>query len=177
MSPSSSQLPALPSVVIYTDGGCKPNPGPGGFGVVLLYARQRAEITGGFRATTNNRMEILAAITGLERLRVPCQVTLHSDSQYLVNAITKGWAAKWRRKNWWLNREERAKNIDLWQRLLPLCERHQVKFSWVKGHAGNRENERCDQLCEAARSRPSLPADEGYENPAGEDDRSPRLLV
>jgi len=177
MSPGPSLLPPSPQVVIYTDGGCRPNPGPGGFGVVLLYARQRAEVTGGFRATTNNRMEIIAAIRGLERLRVPCHVTLYSDSQYLVNAVTKGWAVKWCRNNWWLNREERAKNIDLWQRLLPLCEKHQVKFSWVKGHAGNRENERCDQLSQAARNRAHLPADEGYENPAREHGGAPRLLA
>lgn len=148
---------------IYTDGGCKPNPGPGGYGVVLLHAGQRAEISGGFQRTTNNRMEILAAIMGLERLRLPCRVTLYSDSQYLVNAITKGWAVKWRRKNWQLNATERAKNVDLWQRLLPLCEKHQVKFHWVRGHAGNRENERCDQLSLAARRPSNLPADTGYE--------------
>lgn len=155
---------SMPHVEIYTDGGCKPNPGPGGYGVVLLHPQKRAEISGGFRATTNNRMEILAAIKGLELLKRPCHVTLYSDSQYLVNAITKGWALKWKKKNWQLNRTARAKNSDLWMKLLPLCETHQVKFRWVRGHAGNRENERCDQLSLAARRTPNLPADEGHEN-------------
>jgi ribonuclease HI len=151
-------------IEIYTDGGCEPNPGPGGYGVVLLHPRKRAEASGGFRLTTNNRMEILAAITGLEMLKQPCRVTVYSDSQYLVNAITEGWAAGWKKKDWWLNNKERAKNIDLWEKLLALCERHQVEFRWVKGHAGNLENERCDQLSMAALRQPNLPADEGYEN-------------
>lgn len=156
----------VPHVEIYTDGGCEPNPGPGGYGVVLLHPKtnQRKEASGGFRKTTNNRMEIFAAITGLELLKQPCKVILYSDSQYLVNAIMEGWAAKWKKKDWWLGKTERAKNIDLWQRLLPLCEKHQVEFRWVKGHAGNRENERCDQLSMAALRQPNLPADEGYEN-------------
>lgn len=158
--------PDLPQVQIFTDGGCKPNPGPGGYGVVLLHARKRAELSGAFRNTTNNRMEILAAIKGLEQLKRPCQVTLYSDSQYLVNAITKGWAVRWQKKNWRLSPTEHAKNIDLWQKLLPLCAVHRVRFHWVRGHAGNRENERCDQLSTAARRRPNLPADDGYENPA-----------
>lgn len=154
---------AMPHVEIYTDGGCKPNPGPGGYGVVLLHPKRRLEVSGGFRFTTNNRMEMLAAIKGLERLKRPCRVTLYSDSQYLVKAITKGWAAKWKKNNWWLSPTNRASNIDLWQKLLPLCATHQVKFRWVRGHAGNRENERCDQLSLAARRQANLPADEGYE--------------
>ena len=165
MSTNDNSTPVATShVEIYTDGGCEPNPGPGGYGVVLLHPKKRAETSGGFRKTTNNRMEIFAAIAGLEMLKQPCQVTLYSDSQYLVDAIMNGWAVKWKKNNWWLNNKERAKNIDLWEKLLPLCEKHRVEFRWVKGHAGNVENERCDQLSMASLRQPNLPADEGYEN-------------
>ena len=162
-------------VEIYTDGGCEPNPGAGGYAAVLLHPRKRAEVSGGFRLTTNNRMEIFAAIAGLELLKLPCQVTLYSDSQYLVNAIMKGWAVRWRMKDWWRTNTERAINIDLWTRLLPLCERHEVEFRWVKGHAGNAENERCDELSGAALRVPNLPADEGYENKPESGGRRPEL--
>ena len=151
-------------VTIYTDGGCDPNPGPGGYGVVLLSGRHRKELSGGFRRTTNNRMELYAAIQGLEALKEPCKVTLYSDSEYLVNAMTKGWAKRWRSRNWMRNKKERALNPDLWKRLLALCEVHEVKFVWVRGHAGVRENERCDQLSSQARQRKFLPVDETYEN-------------
>ena len=159
-------------VEIYTDGGCEPNPGAGGYGVVLLHPKKRAEASGGFRLTTNNRMEIYAAIRGLELLKQPCQVTLYSDSQYLVKAMMEGWVANWKRKNWWRTNKERPENVDLWQRLDLLCEKHQVEFRWVKGHAGNPENERCDQLSMAALRQPNLPADEGYENKP--EDEGPR---
>jgi ribonuclease HI len=156
---------SMPSVKIYTDGGCDPNPGgPGGYGVVLLHSQKRTETSGGFRSTTNNRMEIYAAIKGLESLTPPCQVTLYSDSQYLVNAIMKGWAMRWKKNGWWLNKKQRAKNIDLWEKLLPLCQANRVELCWVKGHAGIPENERCDQLSAAALRQPNLPADEGYED-------------
>jgi ribonuclease HI len=151
-------------VVIYTDGACEPNPGSGGFGVVLLYGKVRKEVTGGFRLTTNNRMEILAAIKGLELLKKPCKVTIYSDSQYLVKAMMDGWVLKWKKKNWWRSFKERALNMDLWERLLSLCETHQVTFVWLKGHAGNIENERCDNLSYAALRKKDLPTDEGYEN-------------
>jgi ribonuclease HI len=124
---------ALPHVEIYTDGGCEPNPGPGGYGVVLLHPRQRAEVGGGFRLTTNNRMEIFAVIAGLELLKQPCKVTLYSDSQYLVKAMMEGWVAAWKRKGWWRTKTERPENVDLWQRLDALCQTHQVEFRWVKG--------------------------------------------
>ncbi len=156
--------PALPRVALYTDGGCEPNPGPGGYGVVLVHPKKRTETSGGFRLTTNNRMEILAAIKGLELLKQPCQVTLYSDSQYLVSAMTEGWVAAWKKKDWWRTNKERAANVDLWERLLALCDKHQVEFRWVRGHAGQPENERCDQLSMAALRQPNLPADEGYEN-------------
>jgi ribonuclease HI len=153
-----------PEVEIYTDGGCEPNPGPGGYGVVLLHPRKRAEASGGFRLTTNNRMEIFAAIAGLEMLKQPCKVTVYSDSQYVVKAMMEGWVMAWKRKQWWRTKTERPENVDLWQRLDALCQQHQVEFRWVKGHAGHLENERCDQLAMAALRQPNLPVDDGYEN-------------
>lgn len=162
-------------VEIYTDGGCEPNPGPCGYGVVLLHPKKRAEASGGFRLTTNNRMEIYAAIAGLAMLKQPCRVTLYSDSQYVVDAMLKGWAVKWKKNDWWLNNKDRAKNIDLWERLLALCETHQVEFRWVRGHAGNIENERCDQLSMAALRQTNLPVDERYENRPESNERRPAM--
>jgi ribonuclease HI len=150
-------------VTIYTDGACHGNPGPGGYGVVLLYGGRRRELSGGFRLTTNNRMELLAAITGLETLKEPCQVTLHSDSLYVVKAMQEGWPARWRANAWRRQDKQPAVNPDLWQRLLDLCETHDVSFEWVRGHASNIENERCDELANDAARRPGLPQDEGYE--------------
>lgn len=150
-------------VTLWTDGGARPNPGPGGYGVVLLFGEHRKELSGGFRRTTNNRMEILAAIKGLEALKEPCTVRLHSDSQYLVNAMTKGWVKKWKRLGWMRGPGEPAKNPDLWARLQELCEVHDVSFVWVRGHAGTTENERCDVLATAALGAPGLVADEVYE--------------
>lgn len=153
----------LPMVEIYTDGGCQPNPGPGGYGVVVVHPKKRAQLSGGFRTTTNNRMEIFAAIAGLELLKMPCRVTLYSDSQYVVKAMMEGWVEKWKMKSWWRTRTERPENVDLWRRLDALCQKHQVEFCWLKGHAGHTENECCDQLAMAALQRQDLPADEGYE--------------
>ena len=137
-------------VTIYTDGGCIGNPGPGGYGIVLLCDGHRKELSGGFRLTTNNRMELMGAIVALESLKAPCRVTLYTDSKYVVDAMMLGWAAKWQANNWKRNRNERALNPDLWERLLALSRKHEVEFVWVKGHAGNRENERCDWLSKAA---------------------------
>jgi ribonuclease HI len=153
----------LKEVTIYTDGGCINNPGPGGYGVVLLFNGHRKELSGGFRLTTNNRMEILAAIRGLEALKARCRAVIYSDSQYLVNAIEQGWAIRWRQNNWMRNRKERAINPDLWEALLTLCTKHEVRFVWVRGHAGNEENERCDQLARAAATGTDRAVDEGYE--------------
>jgi ribonuclease HI len=153
----------LNHVTIYTDGACIGNPGPGGYGVVLLYGEHRRELSGGYRKTTNNRMEILAAIVGLETLKYRCRVTLHSDSEYLVKAIEEGWAKRWRGNDWRRNKRERALNPDLWGRLLDLCDSHEVEFKWVRGHAGIPENERCDQLATQAARQPDLLVDEGYE--------------
>jgi ribonuclease HI len=145
------------SVVAYTDGACIGNPGPGGYGVVLLYRDRRRELSGGFRTTTNNRMELLAPIIGLEALMQTCNVTIYSDSEYVVNGIEKGWAQKWRADGWRRNKKESALNTDLWSKLLDACALHNVQFVWVRGHAGNTENERCDQLAmEAARGAPSI---------------------
>ncbi len=150
-------------VVIYTDGACEGNPGPGGYGVVIIFEGRRNELSGGFRQTTNNRMEIYAAIKGLEMLNEPCQIRLYSDSEYLVNAMTQGWVLRWKANHWKRNKREKALNVDLWERLLALCERHRVEFVWVKGHAGLRENERADRLSMEALKRQNLPIDEGYE--------------
>jgi len=138
------------NVTIYTDGACSGNPGPGGYGAVLLHKSHRKELSGGDPATTNNRMEMLAAIIALEALKETCEVALYSDSKYLVDAIQKGWAVRWQQNNWMRNKKDPALNPDLWERLLLLLEKHKVNFHWVKGHAGNVENERCDELARAA---------------------------
>lgn len=149
-------------VTIYTDGAAEPNPGPGGYGAVLVYGPHRKQISGGFARTTNNRMEITAAIKGLEMLKEPCDVTLVSDSKYLVDAMTLGWAKRWRARGWIKSDKEPVVNPDLWERLLDLCSIHNVTFKWVKGHAGHPENELCDQLATAALQQPNLPPDEGF---------------
>ncbi|MCD6285234.1 MAG: ribonuclease HI [Anaerolineae bacterium] len=150
-------------IIIYTDGSSLGNPGPGGYGAVLCYNSHTKELSGGFRCTTNNRMEILAAIEALKALIQPCRVTLHTDSQYLVNSVTKGWARRWQRNRWMRNKKEKAINPDLWERLLTLLKTHQVEFVWVRGHAGNTGNERCDQLAREAAKQPNLPPDPGYQ--------------
>lgn len=136
----------MKKVQIYTDGACSGNPGPGGWGAILMYGGAKKELSGGEMETTNNRMELLGVINALESLKEPCQVTLHTDSQYIVNAINQGWAVKWRANGWMRNKKEPAKNPDLWETLLGLCEKHDVSFVWIKGHAENEYNNRCDQL-------------------------------
>ncbi|NLP45879.1 MAG: ribonuclease HI [Epulopiscium sp.] len=136
----------MKNIVIYTDGACSGNPGPGGYGIVLLYKGYRKELSGGALETTNNRMELLAVIKALEALKEPCQVTLYSDSKYVVDAIEKGWVLKWKKNGWMRNKKDKALNSDLWEVLLQLLNVHKVQFHWVKGHADNRENERCDFL-------------------------------
>ena len=153
-------------VTIYTDGSCIINPGKGGYGAVIIHGVHRKEISTGYRKTTNNRMELLAAIKALNKLKEPCEVTLHSDSTYLVNGMTKGWAKRWQADGWKRKQSGRVPNSDLWRRLLDLDATHRVKFVWVRGHAGNTENERCDKLAnEAARSEDLL-IDEEYERTA-----------
>ncbi|MBI9020729.1 MAG: ribonuclease HI [Verrucomicrobia bacterium] len=151
---------------LYTDGACKGNPGPGGYGAVLLMGKHRKELSGGFRRTTNNRMELMACVEGLRSLTRPCSVVLTSDSKYVVNAMVKGWAKRWRSNHWKLSPSKTAKNPDLWNDLLELCATHSVDFKWVKGHSGHPENERCDVLAVAASEQKELPADLAFETPA-----------
>jgi ribonuclease HI len=153
---------ALSAVTIYTDGGAEPNPGRAGWAAVLLFGEHQRELSGGYALSTNNRMEILAAIHALEALKRPCRVTLYSDSRYLVDAMTLGWAKRWQEQGWMRNRKDRAQNPDLWERLLALCAEHMVSFEWTRGHAGQAENERCDQLAGEALRRDDLPPDPGY---------------
>ena len=156
----------MKKVTIYTDGACSGNPGPGGFGALLRYGGHTRELSGGFRRTTNNRMELLAVIAGLETLKDPCRVTIFSDSRYIVDAVNKGWATRWRANGWRRNKKEKAVNPDLWSRLLDLMEVHDAEFRWVKGHAGNVGNERADALAVAASNSDDLAIDEGYERPS-----------
>ena len=153
----------MKTVDIYTHGACSGNPGPGGYGIVLLYNGQRKEYSEGFRKTTNNRMEMLAAIKALEALKEKCNVNLYSDSKYVVDAINKGWAVNWQKNNWMRNKKDKALNPDLWERLLNQTSNHNVTFIWVKGHANNVENERCDELARNAITAGDLKIDENYE--------------
>lgn len=136
-------------VEIFSDGACSGNPGPGGYGTILRCGKHVKELSGYAPATTNNRMEMLGAITGLESLTRPCQVRVTTDSQYLVKGMTE-WIAGWQRKGWKNSKKEEVANRDLWERLLELCSRHAVEWVWVRGHAGHAENERCDELARAA---------------------------
>ncbi len=147
------------NVSIYTDGACSGNPGKGGFGVILNYMGKIKEISRGFECTTNNRMELMAAIVGLEALIKPCEVTLYSDSQYLVKAFTEHWIEGWIKKGWKRGKNDPVKNVDLWKRLLKAMEPHSVTFCWVKGHAGHPQNERCDALATAAADSEHLAED------------------
>lgn len=136
-------------VDVFTDGSCLGNPGPGGFGVVLRYLGHTKELSGGFVLTTNNRMELMAAIVALESLKASCEVSITTDSQYVRKGITE-WIAGWKRKQWMTSKKEPVKNQDLWRRLDAACQSHQVQWHWVKGHAGHPENERCDVIARAA---------------------------
>lgn len=154
-------------VKIYTDGSARGNPdGPGGYGTILHYTDTKGELhvreySQGYVRTTNNRMELMAAIVGLEALNRPCQVELYSDSQYLVNAFNQHWIDSWQRKNWKRGKNEPVKNVDLWKRLLKAKAPHEVTFIWVKGHDGHEQNERCDELATTAADGTDLIVDEG----------------
>lgn len=163
--PAPRPRTSQPEVVnVYTDGGCLNNPGPGGYGIVIEQDGERREISGGFRLTTNNRMEMMAAIVALEELRdTRQQIHLFSDSSYLVNGIEKGWAKKWRTNGWSKSDGRAALNSDLWRKLLELLEGRAVVLHWLKGHAGHEQNERCDSLAVAMARQRDLPADEQYE--------------
>ncbi len=154
-------------ITIYTDGGCINNPGRGGYGVVSYEAGKKKELTGGFHHTTNNRMELMACIVGLQSLKFQSNVIIYTDSKYVVNGMMKGWARRWRRNDWKRNAEEEALNADLWAQLLDLDDNHKVDFKWVKGHAGNRDNERCDNLAGQAMRQDDLPPDAVYEQRFG----------
>ena len=143
----------MKTVTLYTDGACSGNPGPGGWGAILSYNGVEKELSGGEGATTNNRMELLAVISGLEALKEPCHVELYSDSKYVIDGLSKGWAASWRKNGWRKADKKPALNPDLWERLLNLTEKHELSYHWVKGHADNPYNNRCDQLAvEASKS-------------------------
>ncbi len=160
-----------PTIFLFTDGASSGNPGPGGYGVILRCGSLEKEMSGGFARTTNNRMELLAVIVGLEAIKwEKAVVEVYSDSSYVVKALNEGWLQNWERKGW-----KKVKNVDLWQRFLAVYKRHKVTFNWVKGHAGHPENERCDALAVAAGSGAfaagvQLPLDEGYEKLKVEED-------
>ncbi|WP_370598457.1 ribonuclease HI [Plesiomonas shigelloides] len=148
-------------IALFTDGSCLGNPGPGGYGIVLRYRQHEKQLSGGFRLTTNNRMELLAAIIGLETLKEPCHVDLTTDSQYVRQGITS-WIHNWKKRGWKTASKQPVKNADLWQRLDLAAARHDVAWHWVKGHAGHRENELCDQLARSAAENPTQD-DTGYQ--------------
>ena len=155
------------AVTIFSDGASRGNPGPGGYGTVLLYVgpsgkQHKLELSCGYKLTTNNRMELLGAIMGLEALKRPCRVEIHSDSQYVVNAFNQNWIQGWRARGWRTANKQPVKNIDLWERLLSAMEPHEVTWVWVKGHAGDEYNERCDELATMAADGDMLATDEGF---------------
>ena len=152
----------MKQVTIYTDGACSGNPGPGGWAAILKFGPYEKELSGGEAQTTNNRMELLGAINGLQALKEPCAVDLYTDSQYLSNAINLGWLEGWKKKNW-KRKDGALKNVDLWQTLDGLLQTHVVTFHWVKGHAENEFNNRCDALAVAEREKFAWPTGESHE--------------
>ncbi|MBP3359550.1 MAG: ribonuclease HI [Clostridia bacterium] len=163
----SGEKNGIDKVIIFTDGSARGNPGNGGYGAVLRFAApdgkvHQKELSKGYRYTTNNRMEIMAAIAALEALKKPCSVVLYSDSQYLVNAFEKHWIDGWLKKNWMRSPKEQVKNADLWKRLLKAVQKHDVRFEWVRGHNGHAENELCDMLATAAADGDDLIEDTGF---------------
>jgi len=152
----------MKKVEIYTDGACSGNPGPGGYGAILVYKGKKLEISGGYRLTTNNRMELMAVIAAMSALKEPCEADLYSDSRYVVDAVNKGWVKKWRENNWMRNKDEKASNPDLWEKALRLLDIHNINFIWIKGHAENPGNERCDEIARETILRGDLPDDSYY---------------
>lgn len=151
-------------VELYSDGACKGNPGRGGYGVVMKYKIRRKELSGGYRNTTNNRMEIMGVIKGLEQLFYSCDVMVYSDSKYVVNSMEKCWAKNWKRRGWKKATGEPVANADLWELMINLCDMHSVKFQWVKGHSSNVDNNRCDELAVDATKNENLEIDQGFED-------------
>lgn len=164
VSPQLSHI--MKRVIIHTDGGCKGNPGPGGYGVVMVCGGHRKELSAGYKLTTNNRMELRAAIAALENLKESCEVELHSDSKYLIDAISKKWIDGWQKRGWKTADKKPVKNQDLWLKLLAAMEPHRIDWRWVKGHAGHAENERCDELANIAVVGKNLVEDFGFEGAA-----------
>ncbi len=154
----------IPIIDLFSDGGAEPNPGNGGYGIILSWKGNRKEFSQGYKLTTNNRMELLGVISGLEKLKTKSVVNIYTDSKYVIDGIEKGWAEKWKSNNWYRNKKEKAINSDLWSRLLELISKHEVKFNWVKGHNGHPENERCDSLATNALQSNNLINDEGFDN-------------
>lgn len=152
----------IPDIDLFSDGGAEPNPGKGGFGVILSYKGKRKEFFKGYEMTTNNRMELMGVIYGLEQLKTKSNVQVYTDSKYVVSGITKGWAKRWKQNNWKREKDKKALNSDLWERLLDLTNEHNVNFNWVKGHSGHPENERCDYLATNALNSYNLLVDSGY---------------
>ncbi len=154
----------IPEIDLYSDGGAEPNPGKGGFGVVMCYKGIKREFSQGYELTTNNRMELMGVVYGLERLKTKSIVNVFTDSRYVIDGIEKGWAERWKSKNWYRTKTEKAINCDLWDRLLTLISAHQkVTFNWIKGHAGHLENERCDELALLVLNGDNLQIDAGYQ--------------
>ncbi|MEO7311716.1 MAG: ribonuclease HI [Chitinophagaceae bacterium] len=154
----------IPEINLYSDGGAEPNPGKGGFGVIMSFKENKKEFSQGYILTTNNRMELMGVIYGLERLKTRSIVNVFTDSRYVIDGIEKGWAIRWRSKNWYRTRTDKAVNYDLWARLLNLISaQEKVTFNWIKGHAGHPENERCDALALAALKGVNLLCDTGYQ--------------
>ena len=159
----------MKNVEIHTDGACRGNPGPGGYGVVMVSGKHRLELSQGYRRTTNNRMELLAAVAALEALKSPCRVKFVSDSLYVINAMKKGWLLGWKSRGWLTASKQPVKNKKLWKRLEEAAAPHQIDWTWIRGHSGHRENERCDELAVAASQNSELLEDSGFEQP--EEDR------
>lgn len=152
----------MSKVEIFTDGACLGNPGPGGYGAILRSNDNEKELSKGYKLTTNNRMELRAVIAALSALKRPCEVTVYSDSKYVVQSIKEGWVYNWEKRGWKKADKKAAENVDLWQELLPLLEKHKVDLIWVKGHSGHPENERADELSVLAAKGDDLDEDEGY---------------
>ncbi len=150
-------------IAVYTDGACKGNPGPGGYGAVILHEGSRKELSGGYRLTTNNRMELQSLVAALSALEAPCSLEIYSDSQYLIGGFQKSWVRNWKRNGWLTAAKEPVQNRDLWMKLDALLARHSFEFHWVRGHASNVENNRCDELAVRASRAKELMTDDEYE--------------
>lgn len=163
----------IPDIELYSDGGAEPNPGKGGFGVILSYKGKQKEFFQGYELTTNNRMELMGVIFGLERLKTKSNVQVFTDSKYVIDGITKGWAEKWKKNGWMRSKNDPAVNSDLWDKLLNVMSKHNVEFNWVKGHSGHTENDRCDALANEGINSKKLIEDAGYEPKETDNQQSP----